>query len=158
MSDTETTPRSNTRPVDPAQVHAGDLMSMTRYFEVLESTRGGHRLKVRGVDHGGEFYIDGADLVAGCYSGSQILETQRTTRTVIGGLLRDLPPNAVATVYFKKQDGDMRTMKCRVLGFDNLGYLVVEDLALPTSESRQRRVDLRTVEWAITGGVKYEVR
>lgn len=68
--------------------------------------------------------------------------------------------NTVFTVEFVKQNGELRTMRGRLVSDDSLmGRALVEDLDIPnTSVSNIRQVDLRTLRSLIIHNVKYVVK
>lgn len=84
---------------------------------------------------------------------------ENTNKTELAKRLLDAN-DTVFTVEFVKQDGELRTLRGRLVKEDALmGRALVEDLDIPLhAVSNIRQVDLRTLKSLIIGNVKYVVK
>lgn len=149
-------------PVKGQQVKAGDLMAFTYYALVRGVRSGGTNLECTGLDPGVDaFSVQGQALVENSASADQFYEEKPATKTELAKLLVG-SVNRPLTVWFVKQDGELRKLRGRLLGAEPLlGRSHVEDLDLPMNkgkEGRRRLVDHRTLQALIVDGVKYALK
>lgn len=154
-------PHSRTKhPVEPGRVEPGHVMSILQYVKVDRRWKdlGRDALALTDVDSGLPFNRIGAELIVGMRSADQVIEVQQVSRTMLIKLLAAAGERPV-TVHWTKQNGEKRTLRGLIYTTDeqSQGYLKALDLEKPISD-RDRKVDCRTIEWAILDGVRYEVK
>ena len=108
---------------------------------------------------GCEIKLRGKELIETATSSDQFKEEEKVGKTRAAEILVH-SVNRPFTVSFIKQDGQEKTMRCRLIKPEPLlGRSMVENLDLAISEKgRLRQVDHRTINWIIVDGVKYTVK
>lgn len=139
---------------DSRKVDYSDLMAIVTFVKV-KSIPSGDRLTVEDVDgHNGKFDVIGKNLIEEMYSADRFLKTVEVTRTNMAEIL-SASYNRPFTVTYKKQNGELRNLRGRLIKPEPLmGRVQVEDLDKEEGD-RFRLVDNRTLEALIVGGVKY---
>jgi len=143
-----------THPTDPEKVAVEDIVCIYSYAKVKEVTGKGEALLVEDLLLGGEFTIDGRDMVAAVASANYFAETVRVSRTQMAKILVSTwgKPFSVA---FVKKDGQERVLRGYLTGHEEMfGRSLCVDLELPKDDNL-RLVDHRTLVSLITGGVRY---
>lgn len=144
-------------------VKVGHILALTFLVKVDDIDPKEDILHVSGLNAASpaRFDIKGKSLVAASNSADQYTEEVTVTSTRASDILINAG-NKMFTVYFIKNDGEPRKLRGRFIAADTRGYSNVEDLDVPTTnrtpEERWRKVDNRTIEWIIIGGVKYNVK
>ena len=99
-----------THQLDPAKIELNDVMRMISYVKVKEVHPAGEHLLVEDLLKGGEFTVDGSDMIRELESTGYVAETLRINKTQMAMILvstRGVP----FTVVFKKKDGEIRTLR-----------------------------------------------
>jgi hypothetical protein len=143
-----------THPTDPAKVAKGDIVCIYSYTKVKETTGDGESLLVEDLILGGEFSIDGKDMVAAVASADYYAETVRVSKTQMAKILTSTwgKPFSVA---FVKKDGQERVLRGYLLSHEEMfGRSMCVDLDL-AKDDNIRLVDHRSLVYLIVGGVKF---
>lgn len=129
----------------------GDLIAVVMYAMVSDVN--GDTLNCVDVDSKLKFDVHGKELIGELFSADSFRETKKVNLTTMADILIT-SHNIPFTVVYKKQNGDMRRLRGRLISSEqNLGRVMVEDLDLDSARIRQ--VDLRTLESLIVKGVRY---
>ena len=144
--------------VKPAAVEKGDMMAFIYYAKINNRSGSGENVAVNctNLDNGQEFNVQGSDLIACSMSADQYAGSEKSTKMAMAEMLIS-SHNRPFTVCFEKANGEMRTLRGRLLKPEGLlGRSLVEDLDLPMDNGdRLRQVDHRTIQWMIVGGTRY---
>jgi hypothetical protein len=141
--------------VNVKEVNEGDLMAVVMYAEVDGAYT--DRISCKNVDTGEGFEVVGDSLIEKMYSADRYNTVTQVTKTQMAEVLSD-SFNVPFTVKFEKQDGDIRTLRGRLIEPERLmGRCMVEDLDQPSGK-RVRQVDNRTLKELIVKGVKYTLK
>ena len=143
-----------THPTDPAKVAKGDIVCIYSYAKVKEATGGGESLLVEDLLLGGEFSIDGRDMISAVAIADYYAETIRVSKTDMAKILTRTGGKPF-TVAFVKKDGQERVLRGFHLSHEEMfGRSLCLDLDLP-KEDNLRLVDHRTLVSLIVGGVRF---
>jgi hypothetical protein len=143
-----------THPTDPDKVAVGDIVCIYSYAKVKEVGSRAESLTVEDLIQGGEFTIDGRDMIAGVASADYFADTVRVSKTQMARILITTAGKPL-TVDFVKKDGQERRLR---------GYFVSHEemfgrsLCLDLDEKKDdnlRLVDHRTLVSLIVGGVRF---
>lgn len=142
---------------DPKTVKVGDVMAIVNYVKVKQVGTGGTVLLVDELDHGiDNIKVDGTALVEDMLSADRFLEEKELARTDIVLNIFVKSFNRPMTVNFIKQNGEERTLRCRLVSHEDAdGRSMVEDLDETDKTKRIKQVDHRTIRWLIVDSVKY---
>jgi hypothetical protein len=138
------------------KIRQDDLMSFTYYGRVCSSNNS--TLIVQDCDSGRSFSVQGKPLIDGAGSADLFSETQTVNRTWLSEKMHSVSRGTLFTVKFTKLDGDPRVLRGRFLRPDYEGRILAEDLELDHTDHRERKVDLRTMEYVVLDGIKYVVK
>lgn len=141
----------------PSKVQAGDLMAFIYWGTVEGKENRGKRLKIRNVENGSEFWVNGTELIERADSADRFKTTQKVTMTKAAEILVS-SRNTPFTVVFVKSDGEERTLRGRLVKPEPLlGRSMVEDLDINHKQHRLSQVYHRTIKSLVVDGVKYIV-
>ncbi len=151
-------PERTTHPTAPAQVKAGDLMTLIHYVKVKSVRDAGRVLLVQDLDDDNkEIQVTGEGLVTRALSADQVHEEHKITKTAMAEMLM-VAFNTPFTVCFTKEDGMERVLRGRLVAPESVfGRSRVEDLDRPATD-RLRLVTHSKLKWLILEGVKYTVK
>lgn len=147
--------------MDVKQVQAGGILSKIIYAKVLSIHKADiwHHLQVecRDLDDGTTFYLEGAELIGTCLSGDHFDREVDVSLTKLAEEFTKVGTRPFTVTYIKK-NGEVRTLRGRMLTPDNvLGRSTVLDFDVDKG-SPLRQVDHRTLQSLVVSGVKYTVR
>jgi hypothetical protein len=148
-----------TNKIESSDIKAGEIISLVYYVKV-KSVISDSEVHVEDLDGlGCEIMLRGKELIETATSSDQFKEEEKVGKTRAAEILVH-SVNRPFTVSFIKQDGQEKTMRCRLIKPEPLlGRSMVENLDLAISEKgRLRQVDHRTINWIIVDGVKYTVK
>lgn len=142
--------------INPKNVRAGDIMLVPYWVSVERVRRSGDSITVRHLHNSEPFDINGASLVAQCFSAGIGEKREEITRTeMVRKLLAS--KNLPFTVVFEKKDGSIRTLRGRLLDTENeFGRSTVHDF--DAADGQPRQVDHRTLESLIVDNVHYTLK
>jgi len=142
----------------PKDVKIGDLLLFAYYSKVENKTANGEHLTLKNIDNGMDFEVHGSQLIETAYPADQFKEETSVNGTEMAELLTK-SYNRPFTVTFVKANGEERTLRGRLVSIDTLrGYSLVEDLDIPYTENRFRKIDHRELISFITNGKKYTLK
>lgn len=145
-----------THSIKMENVKAGDLMAFVYYAKVNKIK--GEVIEVGNLDSNMEFQVQGRPLIERGLSADQFAEEINVTKTRAAEILIS-SFNKPFSVCFEKQDGELRTLRGRLITPEPLlGRSMVEDLDIEIGKHRLRQVDHRTIKNLIVDGVKYVVK
>jgi hypothetical protein len=148
-----------TNKIDSSDVKVNEIMAMVYYVKV-KTVVSDSEVHVEDLDNPGcDIMLRGKELIEAAYSSDQFKEEEKVGKTRAAEILVH-SVNRPFSVSFVKQDGEEKTMRCRLIKPEPLlGRSMVENLDLPISDKgRLRQVDHRTINWIIVDGVKYTVK
>ena len=137
-------------------VNSNDVMAVITWVKVDRVAP--NKLEVTNLDNEEEFQVIGDTLIDGMHSADRYNAVTQVPLTKMADVLSK-SYNTPFTVLFEKKDGELRTLRGRLLDSEPLlGRVKVEDLDIPKGEPRMRLVDNRTLKELIVGGVKYTLK
>lgn len=156
----ESLPRPNpvrerpTHPVDPAKVEVGNIVCIYSYAKVKEVGSNSESLLVEDLVLGGEFNIEGRDMIAAVASADFFAETIRISKTEMAKILT-MTHGKPFTVAFVKKDGQERVLRGYFLKHEEMfGRSLCLDLD-EAKEDNLRLVDHRSLVSLVVDGVRY---
>lgn len=133
----------------------GNIISLTKYAKVNGNM--GDVLSVTDLHSGTNFQIIGKELQESCMSADKSDEVQKVSKTELAEKLVESYGRPF-TVVFEKADGEVRTLRGRLLSSDSiLGRSTVEDLDQPDGK-RIRLVDHRTLSSLVIDNIKFVLK
>jgi hypothetical protein len=143
-----------THPVDPAKVAVKDIVCIYSYARVKEVGADSESLLVEDLLLGGEFNIEGRDMIAAVASADFFAETIRVSKTEMARILTTTHGKPF-TVAFVKKDGQERVLRGYFLSHEEMfGRSLCLDLDLEKTDNL-RLVDHRSLVSLVVEGVRY---
>ena len=141
-------------PTDPDKVAKGDIVCIYSYVQVKEVVNQGEALLVADLLMGGEFSIDGREMIAALASADYYAETVRVSKTQMAKILITTGGKPL-TVAFVKKDGQERVLRGFYLNHEEMfGRSLCLDLELPKDDNL-RLVDHRSLVSLVVGGTRF---
>lgn len=133
-----------------------EIISLTLYAEVHDKQL--NKITCRDLDNDQVYELSGLNVLARVNSADVFGKIEQVNKTYMAEKLLDAG-DKVFTVVFVKQDGNIRTLRGRLVQAEPLmGRAMVEDLDLNAAVSNIRQVDLRTLKELTISNVKYVVK
>jgi hypothetical protein len=143
-----------THPLDPDKIEKGNILCIRNYVQVLDVTAGAESMTVKDLIDGGEFTIDGRDMIVGLASADYFADTVRISKSQMVEILTT-SFGVPFTVAFVKKDGQQRVLRGYLIRHEEkFGRCLCLDLELEQDDNL-RLVDHRTLESLVVGGVRY---
>lgn len=137
------------------KIRVGDFLSKFSVVQVESIDTESEKMFVQTRD-GKLVEIKGKALIESYGSANQYTETKKVGKNEMARRVAE--SRGVINVEYTKNDGSQRNMTCYVTGMEqHLGYISVIDVTVGEDDRSHgiRRVDARTIEYAVIDNVKY---
>lgn len=135
----------------------GDIVAFISYSRVDSVSSNGKSATFTDLDTGNRFEAQGEQLLEKAISADEVVKSEVISRTALVDRLSKVGDKPF-TAKFKKVDGTTRVIRGVLANFENhFGRSTVIDLDLPSTDSRLRQVDHRTISELVVEGVCYKV-
>ena len=135
----------------------GEMLALT-YWVSVEKVDSADKILVKDLYDGGQFFVQGKDLIDSTMSADAFTKTEKITKMEMAEKLISLYGKPF-TVCFDTQKETNRVLRGKLLSSEPLlGRSYVEDLDIAIGEHRTRLVDHRTIHWLICGNTKFVVK
>lgn len=132
-------------------IKVDDMLSMTFDFKVMEVNLTKKFVVVQSIQDGTQFKLCGDDTFKYAMSADYVENVKTLSKTDVCSIICSCKEEPLS-IHWTKKNGEVKTIRCKIMDVDDMGYIRVKSL---DNHGEIRKIDTRTIRWAIVDGTKY---